>query len=92
MRPAMRVPGKVSLARKEIDTTIICGVRTMFTTVVKRPSMKSPKKSMTPDEVPGKVMTPDKVPGKIMTPDNSPEKITGIFRIFIFPATPLRGL
>ena len=64
MRPAMRVPGKVSLARKEIDTTIICGVRTMFTTVVKRPSMKSPKKSMTPDKVPGKVMTPDKVPGK----------------------------
>jgi hypothetical protein len=82
VRPAMRVPGKVSLARKEIDTTIICGVRTMFTTVVKRPSMKSPKKGM----------TPDKVSGKVMTPDNSPEKITGIFRIFIFPATPLRGL
>ena len=58
----MRVPGKVSLARKEIDTTIICGVRTMFTTVVKRPSMKSPKKGMTPDKVPGKVMTPDKSP------------------------------
>ena len=67
MRPAMRVPGKVSLARKEIDTTIICGVRTMFTTVVKRPSMKSPKEGMTPDKVPGKVMTPDKVPGNKIT-------------------------
>jgi hypothetical protein len=58
----MRVPGKESLARDEINTSVICDVRTMLTTVTKRPSMKSPEISMTPDKVPGKVMTPDKVP------------------------------